>query len=100
VRDQRGPAKEQACVGCGSAAQEWAQIHGTDGEDPADYDAMCCSCHNKYDEHWDEATRLKVSESMKAYCAANPDRNKGNRNASGKRTPEQIERMRIARWGR
>ena len=36
--------------GCGSAAKDWAMIHGRDGTDPAkDYVPLCRSCHRRYD---------------------------------------------------
>lgn len=35
---------------CGGAAREWAQIHGTDGENPMeDYMPLCRRCHFRYD---------------------------------------------------
>ena len=56
----RGKASEYYCIDCGGDAQEWAQIHGTDGESAKDYEPRCCSCHQKYDDHWDRKTRNKV----------------------------------------
>lgn len=64
LRRQRGPAKNQVCVTCGNQAQEWAQIQGTDGESLDDYQAMCCSCHQKYDNHWNEETKAKVAKAV------------------------------------
>lgn len=55
VFDKRGSAKDQICVkhaelGENIRADEWAQVHGTDGEDPwADYVPLCISCHRIYD---------------------------------------------------
>ncbi len=90
---------------------------------------MCRSCHFKYDEHWNDITRAsvaaKISErnanpewkqrvgpkitrsktGMKYYItkegrARNSEMHKGNKYAAGKRTPEQCERIRSARWGK
>src|SRR5216110_1355081 len=55
MRAALGPARAHSCVrhqesGTGRQAQEWAQVHGTDGEDPwADYLPLCKSCHRFYD---------------------------------------------------
>jgi len=45
----RGPAKNQRCEDCDGRAYEWATINGRAGEDPADYRALCRSCHRLYD---------------------------------------------------
>jgi hypothetical protein len=46
----RGPAKNQRCEDCGRRACDWATIHGRAGtNDPADYRALCRSCHRLYD---------------------------------------------------
>lgn len=100
----RGKASYYDCIArCGRQAQEWAQIHGTDGHSPlTHYQPMCCSCHQIYDDHWNQETRDKVSRKMKE-IRADPENRKrylGNKFASGTRTPEQVERMRRARWGR
>lgn len=51
VARKRGPASQFPCVnGCGREAQDWSQIHGTTGEDPAHYEPRCRSCHVKYDK--------------------------------------------------
>lgn len=103
VRKARGPASEHLCADCGSDAQEWATIHGRDGSEIEDYRPLCCACHGRYDDHWSAETRAKVSATLKRLKIEDPsmhDSLKGNMNAVGKRTPEQIERMRIARWGR
>lgn len=99
VYKARGSASDQDCVRCGDPAQEWSQIKGTTGDDPDDYQPMCCSCHQKYDDHWSDETRAKVSGSVSKARSEAPW-GYGNTNASGKRTPEQIERIRVARWGR
>ena len=41
----------QKCVWChdDNIADEWAQIHGTTGEDPMDYQPMCRKHHARYD---------------------------------------------------
>jgi len=50
VQRARGSANEHACVdGCGRQAEEWAQIHGTDGADPEHYVPRCVKCHRAYD---------------------------------------------------
>lgn len=45
----QGRASEHACVACGEQAKDWAQIHGTDGTDPLNYQTMCLKCHRDYD---------------------------------------------------
>lgn len=72
VRKVRGKASEYPCA-CGKPAQEWATLHGTDGESPDDYQAMCCSCHQKYDDHWSAETRAKVGRTAKAVWANTPE---------------------------
>ena len=47
---RRGKAREYACAHCGGQAQQWATIHGRDGEDAADYMPLCVPCHSAYDE--------------------------------------------------
>jgi hypothetical protein len=49
VRKERGRAADQVCVNCGAQARHWAHIHNTDPADPANYLAMCISCHRRYD---------------------------------------------------
>lgn len=50
VNGVRGPAKDQRCENCGARAYEWSTIAGRTGEeDPADYWALCRSCHRLYD---------------------------------------------------
>lgn len=74
VHAARGRADANKCESCPDQAKEWAQIKGTDGFDPELYLALCRSCHREYDEHWDEATKAKVSESVKKTWADNPQR--------------------------
>jgi len=125
VVQARGKAREYDCVRCGRQAQEWSQIHGKSGESPNHYRPMCCSCHQKYDNHWSAETRAKLSKTLKGRTVAPETGRKiseakmgmkynwskkgketitkkmiGNTYASGKRTPEQCERIRIGRWGR
>lgn len=48
---ERGRAREHQCVNCDQPAQEWAQIHDTDGMHPYDhYQPMCFKCHKAYDD--------------------------------------------------
>lgn len=49
VRKERGRAADQICA-CGKQARHWAHMHGTDPEDPQNYQAMCIPCHYKYDD--------------------------------------------------
>ena len=50
VNASRGAASGYLCAGgCGDAAREWAEIQGSDADDPANYMPMCCSCHRRYD---------------------------------------------------
>jgi hypothetical protein len=65
VSKARGRAALRKCSFCQNMAQEWAQIHGTTGLGIEHYVPMCCSCHQKYDSHWNEKTRAKVSASLK-----------------------------------
>jgi hypothetical protein len=66
VREARGHARDHACEGCGSAASEWAYIHGSPGEriqlcgkndgapyspDVACYRPLCVRCHRIYDRN-------------------------------------------------
>jgi hypothetical protein len=52
---RRGSARTHPCVlgaelGAGEQARDWAQVHGTDGQDPwADYVALCRPHHRRYD---------------------------------------------------
>src|ERR1035441_4479483 len=50
VSQLRGKAEEHTCVCCGSAAQQWAQVHDSDGLDEMDYMPLCVSCHREYDK--------------------------------------------------
>lgn len=119
VRIARGPAKDQWCISCEFRAQEWATKKGTDGRLPEDYQPMCCSCHQKYDGKWKEGERQAVGRSSSerwadpAYKARVSAAVSGGKLKSGyshseetraklrgKRTPEQIARIRMGRWGR
>lgn len=75
IYEVRGKAIEYYCEHCGEDAQEWAQRHNTDGENPEDYIPLCCSCHQIYDNHWSEETRAKVGATLRAmyedHCIAN-----------------------------
>jgi hypothetical protein len=52
---RRGSARTHECVHCTehgrhTRGRDWAQVHGTDGQDPwADYVALCRPCHRAYD---------------------------------------------------
>lgn len=59
VRRLQGPASLHLCP-CGKPAQHWAYLHGSEKEvidrdgfpfspDPADYRALCVSCHKRFD---------------------------------------------------
>lgn len=51
VRHKRGSASEYECIACDKQAEQWAQIHDTDGTDPWNhYQPMCRKCHWWYDE--------------------------------------------------
>lgn len=45
----RGRAAAHKCIRCGKQAEDWAQVHGTSGEEPEDYQPMCTACHIRYD---------------------------------------------------
>lgn len=126
----KGKASLYLCGICEeSLAQEWSQIHGTTGNNPKDYWPLCCSCHQQYDNHWDESARKKVADTSKQRWQDPSYKSKvgkkisearmghevteetkmkisagkkgvPNPSAGQKRTPEQCERIRIARWGR
>lgn len=50
VAAARGKAADAgSCADCGGPAEEWSQIHGTDGLSPAGYEPRCIPCHNRYD---------------------------------------------------
>lgn len=49
VQRARGKASDQVCVGCGGPAQDWSQVHGTDGREPGQYRPRCRRCHAAYD---------------------------------------------------
>ncbi len=49
VYRKRGNASECACVDCGNAAQDWSQIHGTNGLEAEHYEPRCRPCHSCYD---------------------------------------------------
>lgn len=74
VHALRGKASDQLCIDCDEPAQEWAYRHDTDPDDVANYWSMCCSCHQKYDDHWNEDTKAKVSESVRKTWSDNPSR--------------------------
>jgi len=47
----RGKASAHSCYRCSNRAEEWAQIHTEDGEDPwSDYVPLCKACHANYDK--------------------------------------------------
>lgn len=73
VYKARGKASEYVCS-CGETAKCWAQRHGTDGNDPYDYDPMCWQCHHKYDGRWSPEERAKVAASVKKTWSDNPER--------------------------
>jgi hypothetical protein len=95
LRTQRGLASDHPCVkgaelGVGEQAQDWAQIHGEDGEDPwADYVPMCRRHHMEYDG---SGHRQPHSEVTKALLS---QKNRGYRH-----TPEAIEKIRASSTGR
>jgi hypothetical protein len=73
VHRWRGRAGNHDCASCAEdgtrkRARDWAQVHGTDGEDPwTDYLTLCRSCHIRYDKSGHRqphtaAAREKMSE--------------------------------------
>ena len=52
VKDNRGRAKDYACIICGTTdpnkSYDWANLHG-DYNNIYDYAPMCRSCHRQYD---------------------------------------------------
>lgn len=73
VRRWRGLARDHPCTDCGVPANDWSQIHGTNGHDPQDYEPRCWKCHSEYD------------------MATHP---KGERVAGAVLTEEQVRRIR------
>lgn len=82
----RGRASEHTCVDCGSAASDWSQIRGTDGESVDDYEPRCKRCHNLYDDIYLKSSRIQsgrqrpdISERMKGntYATGHKGRNSG-----------------------
>jgi hypothetical protein len=61
VRRARGPAKAHDCARCPARAHDWAQLHGKDGFDPADYIPLCRSCHLLYDRTDETRAKLAVA---------------------------------------
>jgi hypothetical protein len=50
VARSRGLAKNYICIDCGNSAEEWSQVHGTDGLNPStDFVPRCVTCHRGYD---------------------------------------------------
>jgi hypothetical protein len=67
VRTARGEAIYQACVSCDEQAQEWAQVHGTDGSNPHEhFQPMCRKCHWIYD---DRAKKIGKTQTGKIISA-------------------------------
>ena len=58
LRRARGRACDEGpCETCGSPNSEWSQVHGTDGLDIwLDYQRLCRSCHQHYDDPVTERT--------------------------------------------
>ena len=83
IKRTRGLAAEQVCADCGNQANEWSQIHGTDGEDVMHYVPRCYSCHKVYDQT--NVGRRLSSQTIEKLRAANIRR---------KHTPETIEKIR------
>lgn len=76
LRRDRGKASSYRCEHCKTEqARDWAQIHGTDGEDPlGDYVPLCRKCHIAYDgsghhvPHTDEAKQKMSRSHRQAYA--------------------------------
>lgn len=75
----RGAARmceNREAVGCVSNKYEWAHIRGTDPGDPANYRALCKTCHQSYDKQTgaDHAnaklTMAQVAEIRERYAAS------------------------------
>ena len=63
ITTDRGPARVQPCVDCGSRAHHWSYMHTDPGEmrspggqpfslDPAHYEPRCASCHARFDDRY------------------------------------------------
>ena len=74
LRRTRGRAAGYLCDGCcGSAAHDWAQVHGTSGHDIwRDYVPLCRSCHIRYDHdsRWNPESLAKWRASAGPAIAA------------------------------
>src|ERR1017187_368947 len=73
LRRARGSASQFKCMHCAEngvnkQAQEWAQVHDTDGIDPYDdYISLCKSCHRRYDKIGHNQTKsIKTRAKMSA----------------------------------
>ena len=45
----RGKASQHQCIDCSKQALDWSHIHGTDPDNPDNYEPRCRSCHLTYD---------------------------------------------------
>ncbi len=93
LRRDRGSASQHTCFFCGGQARDWAQVHGTDGENPwTDYVSLCRACHIRYDgsghhqPHTKQA-RQKMSESQRLAYAEGRRTRQNNRNAGMTQCP-------------
>lgn len=72
LRRARGKARVHACVDCGGPADEWSQVHGTDGLNvETDYVPRCKKDHHAYDRgNWDEGIRKRDVTNISAAATA------------------------------
>jgi hypothetical protein len=68
VRAVRGKASEYTCEMCGppTRAAHWATLHGTEGNDPYDYAALCVKCHLTYDRVAEKARATRNARKARA----------------------------------
>jgi len=91
----RGKAKLLKCVECArrgvdKQARDWSWRHGTDPDDPMNYDPRCRKCHNVYDPTMGH--HAPHTEETKALLS--------QKNTGYVHTPEAVEKIRATSAGR
>lgn len=89
VNKIRGKASTHKCI-CGKPARDWALRHGEDMEDVNCYDAMCRSCHIKYDRpDWQKACGAAISKAKVGIATV-----WGSDHGNAKLTEDRVAQMR------